>query len=126
LNLRQHIFENLSQKLIELHQGTEKNKQRFLSLLSAYFPTLNINQKISDFYKYDLKTLLSEFAKQKIEVSMKKIIQLELEDFFKETKYQIEQEKLLITQLENELDQLVYALYELNQDEIAIIEKSLY
>ena len=67
------------------------------------------------------KILIEELKKIKITIPIKK--QLEWKTFFNEINDKIINLKHQITQTDNEIDKIVYELYELNSQEIDMIEK---
>jgi len=95
---------------------------RFIHRLKDTFELDKISKKLNSFYDYDFKTLLSELKKQKITLSL--IQQDEWEDYFNTYKTEINHLQTQITQTDQQIDQMVYELYGLTDEEIEIVEGS--
>lgn len=81
-----------------------------------------LSNKLTEFYKYDFKTFLDELKKKKVTLSLKE--QDEWEEYFNEHKQKILELQYQIDQTDKEIDQLVYQLYGLTEEEIKIVEES--
>lgn len=82
-----------------------------------------INTKIQNFEKLDFIDFADEIInKQKIEFSLDK--QDEWEDYFNNAKEKCLEIQSQIKQLDDKINKLVYELYNLNPEEINIIENS--
>ena len=66
------------------------------------------------------KEFINEFAKNKIQLSLSQ--ESEWMQYFKEETEKIQNIKEEIKLLENEVDQIVYQMYGLTEDEIKIVE----
>jgi len=84
--------------------------------------TIKITKKLSAFYNFDFKTFVAELKKQKVTISLKQ--QDEWQDYFDSYKLEINGLQHKIQQTDTKIDQMVYELYGLNDEEIAIVEKS--
>ena len=69
---------------------------------------------------YAFKTLIAELKKKKVNISL--VQQDEWEEYFTSYKTEINNLQAQIKQTDNEIDQMVYELYELTEDEIKIVE----
>jgi len=85
--------------------------------------TINISKKLATFYNYDFKTFIAELKKQKVKLSL--IQQDEWEDYFTTYKNEINQLQNNIKTTDKEIDQMVYELYGLTEEEIKIVEESV-
>ena len=74
------------------------------------------------FYNLDFKAFNSELAKQKIKLSL--VQKDELEDYFTDYKTECTALKNEIENTDKEIDRMVYALYNLNDEEIQTITYS--
>jgi len=72
---------------------------------------------------FDFKTFISELKKQKIKLSLTQ--QDEWENYFDAYKKEINELQTQISQTDNEIDKMVYELYELTEEEILIVENSV-
>ena len=79
-----------------------------------------ISKKLDGFYNFDFKTFLSELKKQKTKLSLP--AQADWKDFFKQYKTEINALQAENNQTDKAIDQMIYELYELTEDEIKIVE----
>jgi hypothetical protein len=109
-------------KLLELNKNLQKNRTQFLDELKLE----KISQKLENFEKLSLDEFIVEFAKaHKIKLSDKlaeRNLKNEWKSIFENDKSLIIKISSEIKKLETEIDNLVYKLYDLNSDEIMIIE----
>ncbi len=70
-----------------------------------------------------LKQLVSELKKKKVVLSL--VQQDEWEEYFNAYKTEINNLQSQISQTDKEIDQMVYQLYELTEEEIKIMEESV-
>lgn len=83
----------------------------------------SLSKKLEAFHLYDFKTFLDELKKKKVTLSLKQ--QDEWEEYFNEHKEKILELQSQINQNDREIDQLVYRLYGLTEEEIKIVEESI-
>jgi len=100
-----------------------QKKNRFLKRLTGNFEIDKFSKKLQSFYEYDFKTFLSELKKKKIKLSLSQ--QDEWEDYFNDYKSQLTELQNQINQTDTEIDQMVYQLYGLTDEEIKIVEESV-
>ncbi|MCD4746875.1 MAG: hypothetical protein K8R58_11310, partial [Bacteroidales bacterium] len=114
-------------------QQLQEKKNKFLNRvkdnLGAIAPTrghvpltIKISKKLNAFYDYDFKIFVTELKKQKIKLFL--VQQDEWEEYFTAYKNEINQLQDEINATDKEIDQMVYELYELTDEEIGIIEKN--
>ena len=89
-----------------------------LKLLNCYF-----SNKLKEFYNYDFKTFNTELKKKKIVLTLKQ--QDEWEEYFNQYKREINSLQESINKTDKEIDQMVYQLYGLTDEEIKIVEDSV-
>jgi len=129
----QQPFIEKANKMLELNQQLQKKSAKFLNRTQEHFfgnnsyhkgfkPLGKITKKLSVFYNYDFKTFVAELKKQKVVLSL--VQQDEWQDYFDSYKTKINQLQNKIQQTDDEIDQMVYALYELSEEEIKIVEGS--
>ncbi len=99
----------------------QQKKNKFLNRVTDNFEIDKISKKIDAFYDYDFKIFLSELSKKKIKLSL--IHQDEWVEYFNSYKTEINNLQTEISQTDNEIDKLVYNLYELTNEEISTVEK---
>jgi len=117
-------FINLADRLIELNSNLQSVKSEFLRELNLE----KIPQKLAEFENLEFDEFIKEYAKAKKEKFADKLAEVNFKNyyqgFFSEYKSQVLSLKSQISQNENELNSLVFALYDLSADEIALIENS--
>ena len=82
---------------------------------------VKMSKKLTSFYDYDFKSFVSELKKKKIDLSLTQ--QDEWEEYFNLYKSEINQIQIEIEKTDNEINQLVYKLYGLTDEEIRIVEE---
>ena len=120
----QDVYVKISDTLINLNTKFQVTRTRFLSRIQSEFNLKKIPKILDNFYEMDSKLfiiLIEKISKQKCTLKEKD----EWEDYFTQFKSQIESLSSDIENLENELNCLVYKLYNLNSNEIKIIEDDL-
>ncbi len=96
--------------------------KNFLNRIKTNLETFNITNKLKSFYDYDFSIFLVELKKQKIVLSLKQ--QDDWEEYFNERKSEINSHQNQVYEVDKKIDQMVYELYGLNEEEIQIVEKS--
>jgi TaqI-like C-terminal specificity domain len=106
-----------------LNAAKENNKSRLnlLHLLKNKFDIGKTTSKLSNWMELDFKDFLSELKKAKVKLSLSE--EAEWMQYFKEQKQKATDCKSHIKQMEKEIDQTVYKLYGLTEEEIKIIEE---
>jgi hypothetical protein len=122
------LYENQQKTLINLvDEILTKNKQlhteieSFHKYLISDYNLIKINKKLGEYYQLNFDELYKEVKK-----SYKKITRTEkdiLEKEFKESLDIINPLRKEINSIDKEIDKIVYELYDLTEEEIAIIEK---
>jgi hypothetical protein len=97
-----------------------KVQTSFLKLLQSKFENLQLNKKLNDWHSLTFGAFMKELEKQKIKLSLQE--QADWMPFF-----EAEKEKALailatIHATDNAIDAMVYALYNLTDEEIKIVE----
>jgi hypothetical protein len=118
--IKQISFIEKADLMINLNKKYYEKKYIFLELLKSNYLIKKETNKLKYFYNYEFKDLLIELKKQKIDIKLSG--QTELLDLFNKYKKEIIDLKQKIDFTENEIDQLVYNLYNLTSDEIKLIE----
>ena len=117
---------NRMTKLAEIETSMNKEinllKKRWLNRISNNLGLQELSTKITEFYNHDFKTFLDELKKKKVTLTLKE--QDEWEEYFNEHKQKILELQYQIDQTDREIDQLVYQLYGLTEEEIKIVEES--
>lgn len=92
------------------------------SLLSNKYPTLKLSNKLLDWPTLSLKDFLKELSKKKIKLSLSE--EAEWLKYFEEQKVKAAAFQKEIDDTDKLIDQLVYNLYGLTEEEISIIKTS--
>ena len=116
-------FITLADDLLFLNEEFITKKNRFLRRIQDNFDGLNkITKKLDAFYSHNYSDFIKECKKQK--VSFSPIVQDEWEDYFQQYKTELGTLQTQINKKDAELDNLVFELYGLNQEEIELILKA--
>jgi type I restriction-modification system DNA methylase subunit len=115
-------IETILKSIIELNTEAKKYETTFLNLLESKFENFNITKKIKKWYLLEFKNFLKEFKKQKIKLSLSE--ESEWMQFFNEQQEKIVSLKNKIQKADKQLDQMVYELYGLNEEEVMIVEEA--
>ena len=94
-------------------------RSRFLRRLSENFEGVKITTALQAFDQLDFKAFVAELKKQKIKLSLSQ--QDEWEDYFNQYHEACNQLSSQITETDNEIDQRVFDLYDLTQEEREIV-----
>jgi len=115
-------FIEKAQVMLDLNQQLHQLSSKFIQLLSADLAVVKITKKLEKWFSLSDQEFFAEVGKQNKQLALAQKSQW-LEHF----NTQKQQALILqnqINQTDNEIDQMVYALYGLNQEEIEMIEKS--
>jgi len=116
----QQPFVEKADLLLTSNKKFQERKNKFLSRTNDNFEIKKVSKKLDDFYDYDFKTFVAELKKQKIKLSL--IQQDEWEEYFNAYKNEINQLQYEINITDKKIDQMVYELYGLTEEEIKIVE----
>ncbi|MDR0865137.1 MAG: hypothetical protein LBO74_09450 [Candidatus Symbiothrix sp.] len=116
----QQPFITLADKMLSLNTDLQTKRKRFLKRLADNFSGIKITGALEHFDELEFAPFLAELKKQKINLSYKQ--QDDLVDFFEEYKKECRNFVEQIEATDREIDGMVYALYELTEEKIGIIE----
>ncbi|MCF6358177.1 MAG: hypothetical protein L3J54_10265 [Draconibacterium sp.] len=119
----QQPFIEKADKMLDLNKVLQQKKNKFLNRLTDNFEIDKLSKKLDSFYDFDFKILVSELKKKRVVLSL--LQQDEWEEYFNAYKTEINNLQNQINQTDKEIDQLVYQLYELTDEEIKIVEESI-
>jgi hypothetical protein len=102
-------------ELIELSKKLQGNLQRKFALEE-------ISKKLQEWYLLSYSDFIKELGKKKVKLSLSE--EAEWETYFTAEAKKALELKSQIDKTDKEIDQMVYALYELTEDEIKIVEES--
>ena len=106
--------------IIELKKQLYNLSYKFQGMLLRKFNLIEVPKKIEDFYLYSYSDLIKELAKKKIKLSLSE--EAEWEEYFNTESKKALELKSKIDATDREIDQMVYKLYDLTEDEIKIVE----
>lgn len=114
------IFIKLCDHQIGIHSSLLEIVNQFTKLLLAKLPTININNKLQSWYSLSPNDFFKELAKQKIKLPLSD--QQEWLQYFEQQKAIANNIQQTIQQTDAAIDAMVYGLYGLTEQEIAIVE----
>jgi type I restriction-modification system DNA methylase subunit len=114
-------LEALVKSMIELNQTLKTKANKFLNRLRDNLDLDKPSKKLEAFWQLDFKTFLKELKKKKITLSLTQ--QDEWEAYFNDYKTELTTLQQQIDNTDKEIDTMVYALYGLSEEEIAVVEK---
>ena len=95
---------------------------KFLRTCERKFDNLNLNKKLQDWYNLSYADFIEELSKQKIKLTLSE--EAEWADYFDQEKSKALEIQSQITATNKQIDQMVYQLYGLSEEEIGIVENS--
>ncbi|HOZ13378.1 MAG TPA: N-6 DNA methylase [Tenuifilaceae bacterium] len=96
---------------------------QFCKYFSMKFGLQKLNSSLENWHELEFIEFLKELKKQKVEFSISE--EVEWMNYFNEQKKKADDLKIEIASSDNEIDQLVYKLYNLSDKEIIKVEESL-
>ena len=111
----------LANQMISLNKDLQAKRARFIRRLQDNMPDIKIKGTLETFDTLDFAGFVSELKKQKIKLSL--VQQDEWEEYFNQYKTDCEELKSSIATTDAEINNRVYALYGLTDDEIKLIEQ---
>ncbi len=118
----QKIFVEKVHIMLSKNKELQQLKQNLLQLLQSKYESIKLSNKLTDWPTLSFADLLKELSKQKIKLSLPE--QSEWMQYFEQEKVKANALQQTITQTDKEIDAMVYALYELTDEEIKIVEES--
>ncbi|MDR0703572.1 MAG: Eco57I restriction-modification methylase domain-containing protein [Planctomycetaceae bacterium] len=114
-------FIKFADQIQSLHEKIKSLRRSFFERLTDNFGNVKIAKPLAQFEHLEFKRILTELKKQKIIISLNK--QSEWKDFFTNGQIQCRNIIKQIEETDQQIDQLVYELYGLNEEEIKIVKK---
>ena len=116
----QQPFVTLANAMLTLNRLLQMRRNRFFHRLMMNFEGIKPNKIMLAFDQFDFKAFVAELKKQKIKLSLTQ--QDEWEDYFSQYAQACRDLSAKIAVADNEIDQRVYHLYGLTEEEIKIVE----
>jgi len=98
----------------------QKNSNEFTDYFSVKYNINNLSKNLSNWYQLTENQFLTELSKLKLNISIKE--ETRILQFFKETKISAIETTEEIERIDNEIDTMVYQLYNLTDNEINTIK----
>lgn len=124
-NATQEQQQNLAQKadkMIELNKQLHEGINSALELIKSEYQPKKISQNLEKFYTLGIHPFLEELEKQKVKLSLKQ--KEELIEWYQDKYKVLNDIQKQIEALDQQIDQEVYKLYNLTDEEIKMIEES--
>jgi len=113
-------FDRYSNKQLLNTNSFNDKKQKFLKRVTDNFELEKLSKKLEAFYEYEFKTFIAELKKKKIKLSL--VEQDEWEEYFEAYQKELLELQSQIESTDREIDKMVYELYGLSDEEIAVVE----
>lgn len=108
--------------MLENNKILQEKVNKFLKRLNSNFEIEKISKKLEKFYELDFSEFVKELKKKKITLSLKQ--QDEWEEYFEEYKKEILKLKTKIDECDREIDEMVFDLYGLSEEEKGVVLES--
>ncbi|MCC5943455.1 MAG: hypothetical protein JJT94_00865 [Bernardetiaceae bacterium] len=118
----QSVFESLADKMLSLHGSYLELRERFLGSLSRRFDLEKPSRKLESWYELSYKEFIKELGKKKIKLSLSE--ESEWESYFVSECEKVGSLRHQISETDAHINRLVYALYDLDEAEILIVEQA--
>lgn len=117
---QQQPFIERADKMLSLNKELHELTDKFLHRIQDNLKIEKLTNKLKSFYEWEFKDFLDELKKQKISLSLSE--QDDREPYLKEYKEKILSLKGEIERTDKEIDEMVYKLYGLTEEEIKVVE----
>ena len=113
-------FKILSNSITSQYNDLDLLTGKFQRMLQRKFELEDLPGKLQNWYLLSYKEFIAELGKKKIKLTLAQ--EAEWEDYFNTEKAKALEIKNQIDSTEKEIDRMVYALYELTEEEVKIVE----
>ena len=97
--------------------------RNFLDLLQSDYEIDKLSTKLQKWYELDFKQFVAELNKKKVELTLTE--KADWMSYFNEKKAEAQELKSKIDETDNEIDLMVYKLYDLTYDEVLIVDPEI-
>ena len=118
----QNIFSEKADVMFSLNKELQEQSQKFQRALERKFGLSELSKKLQDWYLLSYPEFINELAKKKVKLSLSE--EAEWETYFIQEAKKAQDLKTTIDTTDKQIDQMVYELYGLTEDEIKIVENS--
>jgi type I restriction-modification system DNA methylase subunit len=120
---KQLTFVEKADQMLLLNKDLQKESFKFLRTLQRNFEGLDkLSKKLENWFELTFTDFVKELKKKKIKLSLGE--ETKWEDYFLQEQQNAVALKQQINNTDNEIDQMVYELYGLTQEEIEIVENA--
>ncbi|WP_396143997.1 Eco57I restriction-modification methylase domain-containing protein [Flavobacterium sp.] len=119
---KQKPFEEIADKMFLLKNNLQELSQKFQRTIQRKFNLEDLPKKLQDWYVLTYAEFIKELAKKKVKLSLSE--EAEWEDYFETESKKAQDLKAQIDKTDKKIDQMVYELYGLSEEEIGIVENS--
>ncbi|MCR9182122.1 MAG: BREX-1 system adenine-specific DNA-methyltransferase PglX [Flavobacteriaceae bacterium] len=120
--LKQQFFIEKADIMIKLNKELKSIVFSFNSLMQSKFTIEKLTNKLRSWHELDFKGFLKELKKAKVQLSLPE--EAEWMGYFNEQKQKATALQQEIDRVDREIDGMVYGLYGLSEEEVAIVENS--
>jgi len=113
-------FEKKADRMIELTSELQSVQENLHKLLLSKFDIDKLSRKLQNWHELTFRQFLKELKKKKVELTLDK--EAEWMEYFTQQKAKAEELKTQISQTDSEIDEMVYALYGLSEEEVRVVE----
>jgi type I restriction-modification system DNA methylase subunit len=117
---QEDLFVEKADIMLNLNKALQTKKTKFLKRVKDNFNLDKLSKKLEAFYAYDFKTFLAELKKKKVTLTL--LQQDEWEAYFQSYQKELTTLQTQIDNTDKEIDTMVYELYGLSDDEVAVVE----
>lgn len=114
------ILDNYCDKMLQLNKDVKDIIFKFQRTIQRKFELEELPKKLQDWYKLPYSEFIKELAKKKVKLSLSQ--EAEWEDYFMQESKKALELKATIDATDKVIDAMVYELYGLSEEEIAIVE----
>ena len=118
----QEPFIEKADLILALNKELQEQSQKFQRTIQRKFNLEDLPKKLQDWYLLTYAEFIKELAKKKVKLSLSE--EAEWEDYFETESKKAQDLKAQIDKTDKEIDQMVYELYGLSEEEIGIIENN--
>lgn len=118
----QNKFIIKSEDMILYTNSLYEQSQKFQRTIQRKFNLEDLPKKLQDWYLLTYAEFIKELAKKKVKLSLSE--EAEWEDYFETESKKAQDLKAQIDKTDKDIDQMVYELYGLSEEEIGIVENS--
>ena len=108
--------------MLSLNKDLQEQSKKFQRTIQRKFNLEDLPKKLQDWYLLSYSEFIKELAKKKVKLTLSE--EAEWEDYFEVESKKAQALKAQIDKTDKEIDQMVYELYGLSEEEISIVENS--